>query len=148
MLKPWQQKERKTTQLSADSGEDESVDEEDKDFKGPKGQSQRRAADIEADVEDYSRVAIPRRKLIRWCNEPFFEDAVKHFYVRLGIGRDMKTQKACYRLCRIVGVVSKSEYSFPPTENQKPVSFYEVVTYCVVYCFHFDLLMFTVLNIL
>jgi hypothetical protein len=49
---------------------------------------------------------------------------VRHCYVRLGIGRDSKTQKACYRLCRIVGVESKKEYSFPPDGNQKAVSLF------------------------
>ncbi|KAL3799735.1 hypothetical protein HJC23_010385 [Cyclotella cryptica] len=118
MLKPWQQKGRKTTQLEQESSDEESVDE-----KREKDASiKRKGDDIDADVEDFVLVAIPRRRLIRWCNEPFFEDAVKNFYVRLGIGRDNKTQKACYRLCKIVGVETKAEYSFPPEPNQKPVS--------------------------
>ena len=48
--------------------------------------------------------------------------AVKNFYVRLGIGRDNLTQKPCYRLCRITGVVIKSEYNFSADQNQKQVS--------------------------
>jgi RNA polymerase-associated protein RTF1 len=118
MLKPWQQKGRKTTQLEEESSDEESVDEK----REKEASSKRKGDEIDADVEDFVLVAIPRRRLARWCNEPFFEDAVKNFYVRLGIGRDSKTQKACYRLCRIVGVETKGEYSFPPEPNQKPVS--------------------------
>jgi RNA polymerase-associated protein RTF1 len=117
MLKPWQQKNRKATQLQQESSDDESMDE-----RREKESSKKRSEDVDADVEDFALVTIPRRRLIRWCNEPFFEEAVKHCYIRLGIGRDAKTQKACYRLCRVVGVESKKEYSFPPEPNQKPVS--------------------------
>lgn len=125
MLKPWQQKGKKK-QLAVSS--DEEVDdasmgefEEDGQHQTPSG-SRARMEDIEAEIEDYIKVSIPRRRLMRWCNEPFFEKAVKNFYVRLGIGRDNKSQKACYRLCQITGIVSKNEYSFPATENQKAVS--------------------------
>ncbi|KAL7521219.1 hypothetical protein ACHAWX_005912 [Stephanocyclus meneghinianus] len=118
MLKPWQQKGRKTTQLEEESSDEESTNEK----REKEASSKRKGDEIDADVEDFVLVAIPRRRLTRWCNEPFFEDAVKNFYVRLGIGRDSKTQKACYRLCRIVGVETKGEYSFPPEPNQKPVS--------------------------
>ena len=117
-FKPWQQK-KKAVQL-AKSSDDESMGVDD-DQPTP-GQSERRTEDAEAELEDYTKVWIPRRRLIRWCNEPFFEKAVKDFYVRLGIGRDNKTQKACYRLCKISGVKTKDEYTFPQNENQKPVS--------------------------
>mmetsp|Transcript_28147 Transcript_28147/g.57693 ORF Transcript_28147/g.57693 Transcript_28147/m.57693 type:complete len:965 (+) Transcript_28147:104-2998(+) len=118
-VKPWQQTGRKSARIAA-SESDESVADnfDDRDDRGD--DTQRR--DIDADVEDYGKVTIPRRRLIRWCNEPYFEQAVTDFYVRLGIGRDMKTQKACYRLCKIVGVETKTEYSFPPVGNQKPIS--------------------------
>ncbi|ACI64902.1 predicted protein [Thalassiosira pseudonana CCMP1335] len=119
MLKPWQQKGKKASQLQ--SSDDESVGVEKKEDK-PKDTSERRTEDAEADLEDYIKVSIPRRRLIRWCNEPFFEDAIKNCYVRLGIGRDNKTQKACYRLCKIVGIETKSEYSFPADDKQKPVT--------------------------
>jgi RNA polymerase-associated protein RTF1 len=117
MIKPWQQTARKTTQLERESSEDESFDE-----RRGKEPGRKRAEDIPADLQDFSLVTIPRRRLIRWCNEPFFEDAIKQCYVRLGIGRDSKTQKACYRLCKVIGVESKKEYSFPPELNQMPVS--------------------------
>ena len=128
MLKPWQQKGKKKV-VAESSDEDEAMEDVEDEEGGdqartPSGSSQRRTDDLEGELEDYIKVSIPRRRLIRWCNEPFFEKAVKNFYVRLGIGRDNKTQKACYRLCRIVGIVSKNEYSFPPAENKKPVSLY------------------------
>ena len=117
MLKPWQQKGRKT-QLQRESTDEESIDE-----KREKESSRKRSEDVIADVHDFGQVTIPRRRLIRWCNEPFFEEAVKNSYVRLGIGRDSKTQKSCYRLCKVVGVEARKEYSFPPEQNQKPVSY-------------------------
>jgi RNA polymerase-associated protein RTF1 len=130
-FKPWQQKQKKVSQL-AKSSDDESMGVEE-DQQMPGGASERRTEDVEAELEDYTKVWIPRRRLIRWCNEPFFGKAVKNFYVRLGIGRDNKTQKACYRLCRINGVKSKDEYTFPQNENQqKPVSGLPV---CASLCF-------------
>lgn len=119
MLKPWQEKGKKK-QLS-ESSDDELVGDE-VDQQTPMGSAKRRTEDLVAELEDYIKVMVPRRKLILWCNEPFFEKAVKNFYVRLGIGRDKVTQKPCYRLCKITGVVSKNEYSFSPVENQKQVS--------------------------
>ena len=119
MLKPWQQKGKKV-QLAESSDDDASMGMDDDQPSSPG--TQRRNEDFEAALEDYTKVSIPRRRLMRWCNEPFFKEAVKNFYVRLGIGRDNKTQKACYRLCRITGIVSKNEYSFPSVDNRKPVS--------------------------
>lgn len=119
MLKPWQQKGKKK-QLS-ESSDDELVGDV-VDQQTPTGSAKRRTEDLVAELEDYIKVTVPRRKLILWCNEPFFEKAVRNFYVRLGIGRDKVTQKPCYRLCKITGVVSKNEYSFSPVENQKQVS--------------------------
>ena len=83
---------------------------------------QRRTEDAEAQLEDYIKVWIPRRRLIRWCQEPYFEKAVTNFYVRIGIGRDAKTQKSCYRLCKILEVVTKTEYKMDRSDDQKPVS--------------------------
>ena len=119
MLKPWQQKGKKK-QLSVSSDEEIGGDEIDQ--QTPMGSAKRRTEDLEAELEDYFKVMVPRRRLVLLCNEPYFEEAVKNFYVRLGIGRDKLTQKPCYRLCKITGVTSKNEYSFPPSENQKQVS--------------------------
>ena len=76
---------------------------------------------VEADVNDFMKVTIPRRRLSRWCNEPYFEQAVMNFYVRLAIGRDAKTSKPCYRLCKIVGIKENREYKFPLYPGQKQV---------------------------
>jgi len=119
MVKPWQQKGRKA-ELAESSDDDRSEMEDDGRQLSSGGR--RRTEDVEAKLEDYAKLSIPRRRLMRWCNEPFFERAVKEFYVRLGIGRDNKTQKACYRLCRITAIVAKSEYSFPRLDSQKLVS--------------------------
>jgi RNA polymerase-associated protein RTF1 len=68
-------------------------------------------------------VTLPRRRLGRWCNEPFFEGAVKNCFVKLFIGED-ENGKRCYRLCRIVGVkkAPNGTYSLPPVKKEKPVS--------------------------
>lgn len=117
-LKPWQQKGKKKPIPESSDDESMGIEEEEKQAQT----SEKRTEDIEADLEDYQKVSIPRRRLMRWVSEPYFEKAVKNFYVRMGIGRDNQSQKSCYRLCKIVGVVTKSEYTFPSTENQKPVS--------------------------
>jgi hypothetical protein len=121
MLKPWQkQAKKKATQLEQQAAE--SSDESMADAKDDEDAPVKRTEDAEAEQEDYAKVSIPRRRLMRWCNEPYFENAIKNFYVRIGIGRDNKTQKACYRLCKIDGIVAKDSYTFPASEGQAAVS--------------------------
>lgn len=74
---------------------------------------------VEATFDDYKAICLPRRRLARWCNEPFFEKAVINSYIRLGIGADEETKKMVYRFCKILGVEIKREYSFPKAPNQK-----------------------------
>ena len=76
---------------------------------------------VEADLEDYQKVTLPRRRLGRWCNEPFFEEAVMNCFVKLFIGEN-EQGKRCYRLCRIVGVeTSDFTYQLPAVKQEKPV---------------------------
>mmetsp|Transcript_4817 Transcript_4817/g.6888 ORF Transcript_4817/g.6888 Transcript_4817/m.6888 type:complete len:536 (-) Transcript_4817:270-1877(-) len=116
---PWKKTDsssRKNIDANVDSS-DEEVDTED--------HSSSRSNGIKADYNDYLNVTIPRRRLARWCNEPFFEKAVKNFFVKLAIGKDKVTQKSCYRLCKIVEVKDDSQgskYKFPPIKNEKPVT--------------------------
>jgi RNA polymerase-associated protein RTF1 len=115
--KPWADKTKKETRLERMARDDsEQSDDEDKVTGNQVFE--------EADLDEYRLVTIPRRRLARWCNEPYFEKAVMDFYVRLAIGRDQRTQKPCYRLCKIVGVKSSTQYQFPQTanSNEKPVS--------------------------
>ena len=114
--KPWMNKKKPTTRRSALDRYSEEDDDDDDD----RGRSQRTF--VEADLEDFKKVTIPRRRLARWCNEPYFEEAVINFYVRLAIGRDNKTQKPCYRLCKIIGVEKAKKYEFPSYNNQEKVS--------------------------
>mmetsp|Transcript_2865 Transcript_2865/g.6176 ORF Transcript_2865/g.6176 Transcript_2865/m.6176 type:complete len:679 (-) Transcript_2865:78-2114(-) len=120
--KPWLQKRK--TRLQRAMSSEESSDEEEDDREGRSARDEKVAATfVQAELEDYHKVTIPRRRLARWCNEPFFEDAVKDMYVRLAIGKDKTKMKACYRLCQIVGVESKpAEYKFPQMKNENPVS--------------------------
>jgi len=119
---PWANKKgKKIARLSALARDDDD-DDEDSD-RG--GRTQRVL--VEADLEDFVKVTVPRRRLSRWCNEPYFEKGVMGFYVRLAIGRDKQTQKPCYRLCKIVGIETGKQYQFPQTAgnaNSKPVSPY------------------------
>ena len=138
--KPWLQKKQTTTtrktRLQRDvSSESESDDDDDgmmmdEDEDGNKRSGgrlsqQQSATFVEADVADYVKVTIPRRRLSRWCHEPFFEDAVTNMYVKLAVGKDSQKLKSCYRPCQIVGVETRpAEYTFPPEKNsdKKPVS--------------------------
>ncbi len=115
-FKPWQAKtNKKKSRMSAvqEDSDDDSMGER------RKGQK----AFVEADLSDFIQVTIPRRRLVRWCNEPYFEKAVHNFYVRLAIGRDQRTQRPCYRLCKVVGVQVGNQYQFEPVKpNDPPVS--------------------------
>jgi hypothetical protein len=118
-LKPWQKKKAEKTSSRLDTYEEpaESSDEEVADVSGKE-----RAPPVEAELEDYIKVTLPRRRLARWCNEPFFTRAVVGCYVRLFIG-ESEDGKKCYRLCEIIDVEkSKSEYKFPaPSSKEKAV---------------------------
>ncbi len=108
--KPWMaKKNRRPAVAEYQSSEDEGV-----------GEKSRKTF-VEADLTDFMKVTIPRRRLARWCNEPYFEKAVMNFFVKLAIGRDEMTQKPCYRLCKIVGVKENNEYIFPPYKGQPQV---------------------------
>ena len=78
---------------------------------------------VEAEYADYKIVTIPRRRLIRWCHEPYFEKAVQDFYVRITIGRDPVSQKPLYKLSKIdkVEVKELAEYEFPAEPGKPPV---------------------------
>ncbi len=115
-VQPWAEKAKKRrTQISSrrDDSDDDSDD----------GRRKNQKAFVEAELSDFVAVTIPRRRLARWCNEPYFEKAVVNFYVRLAIGRDQRTQKPCYRLCKVIGVQTGRQYQFDPPEksNEKPV---------------------------
>jgi RNA polymerase-associated protein RTF1 len=120
-MKPWQQKKKAqkiTSRLHSYAERLEASDEEMNDVS-------LKAPVVEAELEDYLKITLPRRRLARWCNEPFFDQAVLGCFVRLFIG-ESDDRKKCYRLCEIVGVEkSKSEYKFPTTtSHEKPVSYY------------------------
>lgn len=124
-LKPWQ-KTTQETKSNKSSRLDEVDDEKDDEEMGVSATADGRHSEkivTPADLEDYIMVTLPRRRLGRWCNEPFFEGAVKNCYVKLFIGED-ENGKRCYRLCRIVGVQKSpsGSYSLPPVKKEKPVS--------------------------
>lgn len=114
-LKPWQKKKAEKTSKRLDKYEEPtaSSDEEMADA------GKERAPAVEAELEDYMKVTLPRRRLARWCNEPFFDQAVIGCFVRLFIG-ESEDGKKCYRLCEIIGVDElPTEYNFPVPSNKK-----------------------------
>ncbi len=123
VLKPWQKKAqeaRKTRKTSQLDELDEEEEDEDDDVENQGGKQDRVIKP--AVLADYELVTLPRRRLGRWCNEPFFESAVFKCFVKLFVGED-PTGKRCYRLCRIVEVSeSKQPYSLPPVKKDKPVT--------------------------
>jgi len=99
--KPWTKKKERRSSNEEDEVNDDGV------------------RDPEAGHMDFVNITIPRRRLKRWCDEPYFEDAVKDFFVRLAIGRDSHSQRPCYRLCKIIRIEKITEYVFPPDPGTK-----------------------------
>ena len=118
-LKPWQQKKSKArvSQLDQMDDSDDSVDQ----TGGKAGVPQKEAPP--AELEDLKKVTIPRRRLARWVNEPFFEQAVQDCFVRLFLGEDESGEKV-YRLSEVVEVTKgEKTYNFPTANRRdKPVS--------------------------
>jgi RNA polymerase-associated protein RTF1 len=101
--------------------EEELDEDEDMEDVEDKGKSSDRVVKP-AELADYESITLPRRRLGRWCNEPFFEKAVLKCFVKLFIGED-ENGKRCYRLCRVVQVgTTKQPYTLPPVKNQKAVA--------------------------
>lgn len=71
-----------------------------------------------ATFEEYIPIVIPRSKLQKWANEPYFSTAVKGCYVKYSIGVDKATGKRCYRLCKVEGVEKfPNYYSFSQNDS-------------------------------
>jgi RNA polymerase-associated protein RTF1 len=131
-LKPWQKKAAAAQKSKSRLGRDDSDDDMDIDADDEVAPQQKKSrpavnhpstAHLEAGLDDFLKVVIPRRRLARWCNEPFFEAAVLECYVRLFIGEDDSGEKV-YRLCEIVDVkVGSKSYKFPvASKNDKPIA--------------------------
>lgn len=118
-FKPWQQKKTKSTVSRLDQM-DESDEESTDDRRGPKEGGVPQVEAPAAELEDFAKVTIPRRRLARWCNEPFFMQAVKDSFVRLFLGEDDNGEKV-YRLCQIIDVTKGDKtYKFP-TANRRDI---------------------------
>jgi RNA polymerase-associated protein RTF1 len=126
-VKPWQKRaaETKASRLDevdfSDGDQDMADTEEAEQMAGSNA--------VEADLEDYQKVTLPRRRVGRWCNEPFFKDAVKNCFVKLFVGANEQGKK-CYRLCKIVGFETSKNgsYELPPVKKEKPVRLDSLVT--------------------
>lgn len=138
-LKPWQKKKATKTSSRLDKAEEPSASSDEEMAEAGK----ERAPPVAAELDDYIRVTLPRRRLARWCHEPYFDRAVIGCFVRLFIG-ESEDGKKCYRLCEIVDVdKSKSEYKFPvASSKEQPVRFgliYSYITFSFL-CSHFPCL--------
>jgi RNA polymerase-associated protein RTF1 len=125
---PWQKKAKtpKSTVSRLDK-DDEKMDSEDDrdgaDVSKSKTTSDRSGGSaVEATLEDFKKVTVPRRRLARWCNEPFFEAAILNCFVRVLIGEDENGDKV-YRLCEITDVKTGMKvYKFPiAKKGDKPI---------------------------
>ena len=132
---PWQKKAAAESNASRLDQAVESDEDEDM-FDADKGGADGAAAGqvVEADLASYQNITLSRSRLGRWCNEPFFKEAVLNCFVRLFIGEN-ESGKRCYRLCRIVGVkTEKTQYTLPPVKNDKPVScLYPGMTFVLIF---------------
>ena len=124
-LKPWQKKapepkkKSRLDQVEESEDDDMDVDREEEDFDG--GATQRVVQ--EATLPDYLKITVSRRKLGKWCNEPYFKQAVVGCFAKLFIGEN-EQGKRCYRLCKIVDIEQSKDglYQLPPVKKEKPVS--------------------------
>ena len=128
-FKPWQSKAKgKSTVSRLDKGndddmdvDDEDDDEEDISRRKPKSEA---TPEKEAELADFLKVVIPRRRLKRWCNQPYFEEAVLGSFVRVFIGENPETGEKTYRLCEVMEVTEgNTMYKFPvANKNEVPVT--------------------------
>jgi RNA polymerase-associated protein RTF1 len=117
-LRPWQKKAAAEAKSRLDQ-----VEESDDDEMADADDGRPRKTVVDADLEDYQKITLPRRRLARWCNEPFFKDAVLNCFVKLFIGEN-EQRKRCYRLCKIVGIERTKEgdsYQLPAVKKEKAV---------------------------
>ena len=129
-MKPWQ---KKAMEPRTSSRLDQALSDDDEDEDDIKEENEEVAAIeagqsiAEAELEEYQKITLPRRRLGRWCNEPYFRDAVMNCFVKLFIGEN-DLGKRCYRLCKIVDVKTHKPYQLPPVNNQKPVTTDKMLT--------------------
>eukprot|EP00611_Tribonema_gayanum_P011931 TRINITY_DN2237_c0_g1_i3.p1 TRINITY_DN2237_c0_g1~~TRINITY_DN2237_c0_g1_i3.p1 ORF type:complete len:736 (-),score=240.23 TRINITY_DN2237_c0_g1_i3:1200-3407(-) len=63
-------------------------------------------------LNDINMCRVPRENLEKWLNEPFFDEALKGCFVKLGVG--MRNNQAVYRMCEVEGVTKyKRQYTMP-----------------------------------
>ncbi|KAG5183536.1 plus-3 domain-containing protein [Tribonema minus] len=77
-------------------------------------------------LNDINMCRVPRENLEKWLNEPFFDEALKGCFVKLGVGMrnnqavyrmlrvGMRNNQAVYRMCEVEGVTKyKRQYTMP-----------------------------------
>jgi hypothetical protein len=74
----------------------------------------------DAPLDEIRRVFLSRDRLALWCNEPFFEETVIDFLVRVSIGKDPMTQAPLYKIARISGVRETTEEPANPANPEGP----------------------------
>ena len=137
-MKPWQKKKDIKNSINRldemDDDSDASSTDRRRDTK--RGAAPQSDAPV-AELEDFVKVTIPRRRLARWCNEPYFEKAVVDSFVRLFLGEDDQGEKV-YRLCQIVDVKKgEKTYKFP-TANRREIPVRWFCSSCASFCEGFE----------
>jgi RNA polymerase-associated protein RTF1 len=135
--KPWAMKKateviKESSKVASSQKDSDDMEVDDKNEESPMAVSR---TFVEADYADYKMVIIPRRRLIRWCHEPFFDKAVENYYVRIMIGNDPMTQKPLYKLSKIMKVDpnENTEYEFPAEPGKPPVCFFLTCALCFAF---------------
>ena len=137
-LKPWQKKAKAAKAAAKSSSvldkvdDDSDSEDEDDENAATKTKREKRASStpaVEAGVEDFKKCTVPRRRLARWCSEPFFEAAVLNCFVRVLIGENEQGEKV-YRLCEITDVKTGIKaYKFPIAKRgDKPIMTNKMIT--------------------
>ena len=122
-LKPWQKKAqeakaKKKTKSRLDEYEDEDEDEVMEETRKTSTKAVK-----PAELADYLLITLSRTRLSKWCNEPYFEKAVKNCFVKLFVGEN-EEGKRCYRLCRIVAVTKSDQPYDMPKAKKKDKAIY------------------------
>lgn len=84
------------------------------------------AEEPEADVDDIRSITIPRRRLLKWFMEPFFEETIVGCFVRIGIGVS-STGSSIYRCCFVKNVDAKDPDKAYKFENRMTYKYLNLV---------------------
>ena len=95
----------KPKRASASSRADDGDRDYDRDRDGEGGDASSKQSSEPIELLDLNSIRVPRQWLEKWAEEPFFNDAVKGCFVRLGVGGSSAEGGVVYKVCEIESVV-------------------------------------------